>query len=193
MEIRLVKNKSILIKGKKESVVIDPTSDIFKELNSSVRIIAYSHDGSDHWQSESEGRVILTGPGEYEVGGVEIRGYSSTDGLTIYIVVMDGTTVGFVGGVKEMLTDKKIERIGGIDVLIYSMGKNNSLVAKDVVSLAKKMGANYLVPVDFEIKSDEYKKFMDETDSEGMEAVEVLKVDKDSLPDGLEVVSIWTK
>ena len=55
-----------------------------------------------------------------------------------------------------------------------------------MVDLAKKWGANYLIPINY--NDDELKKFLSETDNEGTESTEGLKVDKDSLPDGLEVV-----
>jgi predicted ThiF/HesA family dinucleotide-utilizing enzyme len=87
---------------------------------------------------------------------------------------------------KEMLTDKKIERINAVDVMVVSIGGGNKVTYKSMIDLAKRRGVNYLVPTNYQ--DDDLKKFLDETDNEGKEAIESLKVDKDGLPDGLEVV-----
>jgi hypothetical protein len=86
----------------------------------------------------------------------------------------------------EALTDKRIEKIGGVDVLVASIRGDGRVNNKDLIGLAKKWGVNYLLPIDYE--AEDLKKFLDDSDNEGSEAVESLKVEKDNLPDGLEIV-----
>jgi len=57
-----------------------------------------------------------------------------------------------------------------------------------IVSLAKKWGANYLIPVGYIEKDNNLVKFLDEVDAEGQEEIDFLKVEKENLPDGMEVV-----
>ncbi|HPD44895.1 MAG TPA: hypothetical protein PK131_01820, partial [Candidatus Woesebacteria bacterium] len=59
---------------------------------------------------------------------------------------------------------------------------------KDWRELAKKWGVNYLIPVGGKPDSKVLVTFLDEVDEEGLEPIESLKVDKDNLPDGLEIV-----
>ena len=79
------------------------------------------------------------------------------------------------------------EKINGIDVLIVNIDECK-IKGKMFLDLAKKWGANYLIPVGYKKDGDSLKKFLDEVDEEGLEAVESLKIDRDNLPDGLEVI-----
>ncbi|MFA5828260.1 MAG: MBL fold metallo-hydrolase [Candidatus Shapirobacteria bacterium] len=135
-------------------------------------------------------KVILRGPGEYEVGGVEVLGVGAGSGDTVYVINVDGVTIGILGEISEVLTDKKIERINAVDVLMASVGGEKVVGGKIVLSWAKKWGANYLIPVGGQADTGEMKKFMDEVDREDLQPVESLKVDSESLPEGLEIVWI---
>jgi len=187
MEIKYFSDKSVVIKSKKDTVLINPRKEDLDDSKMASRIVVYTFDGFDYWEPENGERVVIRGPGEYEVGGVEIEGYKGGgEGNTIYTVLVEGVTVGVLGEMKEMLTDKKIERINAVDVMVVSIGRENKVTYKSMIDLAKRWGVNYLVPTNYQ--DDDLKKFLDETDNEGKEAIESLKVDKDGLPDGLEVV-----
>jgi L-ascorbate metabolism protein UlaG (beta-lactamase superfamily) len=133
-------------------------------------------------------RVVVMGPGEYEIGGVEINGYSAGGGETFYAVTIDGVTVGILGQLNEPLNDKRIDKISGVDVLVADIGEGSKLGAKALLNIAKKWGANYVIPVGYDPGNGELKKFLVESDTEGQEPIEVLKVDKDNLPEGTEVI-----
>ncbi len=187
MEIKYFSNKTIVIKSKKEAVLIDPQKKDLDNPKMNSRIVVYTSTNFDYWEPENGERVVIRGPGEYEVGGVEIEGYKGGgEGNSIYSVLVDGVMVGVLGDIKEMLTDKKIERVNAIDVMIVSIGGDNKITFKSMVDLAKRWGVNYLVPINY--TDEDLKHFLDETDNEGKESVESLKVDKDNLPDGLEIV-----
>jgi hypothetical protein len=186
MEIKLVDQKTVLIKGKKESVLINPSEEILSKQNS--RIIVYSHLENKTVKPVSD-KIAVAGPGEYEIGGVEINGFSDGSGGTFYSIKVDGFVIGLVDKLGEELSDKKIEKIDGIDVFIFDVSNESSVGSKSMVQLAKKWGANYLLPVGATGEEDYFVKFMDEADCEGKEAIDVLKlVDKENLPDGMEVV-----
>lgn len=153
---------------------------------SDARIIAVSEEGFDR-SEEVATKVVLRGPGEYEVGGVEIWATGDGEGRTIYVVSLDGVTVCYLGNSSSTLSEKKEARIGSVDVLIGPVGGDEA-GGKKLVALAKKLGANYLIPIGFEQKDENIKRFLDQADREDLEPVSSLKVDKDSLPEGMEVV-----
>lgn len=184
MEIKLVGQKTVLIKGKKEAILVNPTAEIVTK--NSARVLMYTSLNESGWKIEGD-KVPVIGPGEYEVGGIEINGWADGSEGVVYTAVIDGITVGILGKIKENLSEKKIEKINRLDVLVTEVNNAESVGAKVIIELAKKWGANYLVPVGEEVGSMAMKKFLDEADSEGLEPVEALKVDKDDLPDGLEV------
>ena len=186
MEIRFLGNQTIYIKGKKESVLINPTD---KEGSSKLsgRIVAFTSKSFDNMGLSTE-KVILRGPGEYEIGGVEVQGINGGNGDTIYVFNVDGVAVGIFGELTESLSDKRQDKIASLDVMMISIKKNEKLSDKTVLDWAKKWGANYLIPVGFDEPNEDLTRFLDKADQEGKEAVESLKIEKDELPDGMEVV-----
>ncbi len=183
MEIKYQGQQTIILKSKKENVVIDPQKN-GTQLDS--RIIVFT-DKELNYFGLNEEKVIIAGPGEYEIGGVEIKGFKVGDKKLMYVIENEGLIIGVLGEIEEMLEEKQIEKINGIDVLIVNIDECK-IKGKMFLDLAKKWGANYLIPVGYKKDGDSLKKFLDEVDEEGLEAVESLKIDRDNLPDGLEVI-----
>jgi L-ascorbate metabolism protein UlaG (beta-lactamase superfamily) len=185
MEIKYFGKRAFLIKGKKESALVNPDETFLTKDRPRIVIMSETKVEVDGAEGE---RVVVMGPGEYETGGIEINGYSAGSGATFYSVTADGVIVGILGRLKEALTDKRIEKIGGVDVLVADIGEGSGTGAKTILNLAKKWGANYVIPVGYDSRGGELKKFMVESDAEGQEALDSLKVDKDTLPEGTEVI-----
>jgi len=177
MEIKKIENKNIVLIGKKETVLINPKvweSERIVLLTEKVNLPPYSGK-----------TVVIDGPGEYEVGGVEVEGIRIGE-KTMFVVGIDRVRVGIIGRIDEGLTDKKIDKVSELDVLLFEV--EMGVAAKEVVGWAKKWGVNYLMPLVEDYQSEKLKKFLDEVDNEGIEKTAVFKVDRDELPDGMEVV-----
>jgi len=181
MEIRYLGSQTVLIKTKKESVIINPDKGGDKVES---RIVVFSDKKLDYMGLDGE-KVLVRGPGEYEVGGIEIKGWAIDEDKYMYLLESEGVVVGFLGKAEEMLSDKMIERINGIDILVADIG--GKIGGKSLQDLAKKWGANYLIPVGYKAGEAAIKKFLDEVDEEGLESIDSLKIDRDNLPDGLEI------
>jgi hypothetical protein len=186
MEIKILENQTVFLKGKKESVLINPTEEILSNSKYQSRIIIFTSEKFDNSKLKSEG-VIIRGPGEYEIGGVEINGYNAHNGNNMYLIGQDGLMVGVLGELEEPLSDKRIEKINGADILIAPVLIKEDVSAKLVLEWAKKWGVNYLIPTGWIEDENLLNKFLDVADQEGLEKTDQLKVDKDSLPDGLEI------
>ena len=180
MEIKILKAQTICLKGKKETVLVNPI-EVQKKDNSRIWIYLSEAEKNQEWNND---KVVIKGPGEYEIGGVEVVGVNGGDGNIVYKVEIDGIVIGLLGKIKEELSDKKQERIAGVDVLMADIG--GTFEYKAIAAYAKKWGANYLIPFGYNDKKV-LEDFLDKADQEGLEAIESLKVDKDDLPDGLEV------
>ncbi|HPT66276.1 MAG TPA: MBL fold metallo-hydrolase [Candidatus Woesebacteria bacterium] len=186
MEIKNLENQSIYLKGKKESVLINPAKEIRNDSKYLSRIFLFTSEKYDGMGFDGD-KILIRAPGEYEVGGVEINGYNSGNSNTLYVLYIDGIKVVFLGDLEEALSDKRIEKIDSADVLIAPVLIKESASGKLVLEWAKKWGVNYLIPVGYDENKEALDKFLDQADQEGLEAVESLKVDKDDLPDGLEL------
>lgn len=186
MEIKILENQTVYLKGKKENVLINPSEKKRDDTKYPSRIFLFTAEKYDGMGFNSD-KILIRAPGEYEVGGVEINGYSVGEN-TIYIIHMDGIKIVFLGDLDESLSDKRIEKIDSADVLLAPVLIKDSNSGKLVLDWAKKWGINYLIPTGY---SDEDKtnlnKFLDQADREGLDPVESLKVDKDDLPDGMEL------
>jgi hypothetical protein len=183
MEIRYLGQKAIAIKGKKEIILVN--QDFTKtKMNSRVSIYTNHESVSPVFLDKG---IVIAGSGEYEVGGVDVNGLTDGSGGTLYVINVDGIEVMVLDSISKELKEKKIEKIDGVDVLVASIDKLNGINGKSYLELAKKLGANYLIPIGFEKDDDKIKKFLDDVDEEGLECVDCLKVEKDNLPDGLEV------
>lgn len=184
MEIKFLGNNTIYIKGKKETVLVNPEGSNNK-VNS--RIIIYNQQKYEVLGTGND-RVSIIGPGEYEVGGVEVTGLAAGDNNTMYTVLIDGVMVGILGKLTEEINEKKADKVNGVDVLVADVSNKTGIGAKALLKLAKTWGANYVIPVGYNSSNGDLATFLDESDNEGLEAMESLKVDKDSLPEGMEVV-----
>ena len=182
MEIKYFGDEKIYLKGKKENVWINPGKDEFEGKTDEARVVIFTNKDKNFVKVGKENeKVIICGVGEYEIGGVEITGVNS-----MYALNMDGIKIVIVGEIEGEITEKKKEKLEEADVLLINM----NATAADI---AKKSAANYILPVNYEKEEIELKNFLDAFDKENLEAIESLKVDKDSLPEGVEVVLLKTK
>lgn len=183
MEIKLLGKYSALIKGKKEIVLVNPSDDFLKKDKSSRVVVFNDNDVDNGWLLDN--KVLIKGAGEYEIGGVEVWGSDIEGEKTIYTIKIDGVSVLVLGNIEHPLSEKKIEKIEGVDVLLAPTVIDNKSSFKLVKEWCKKWGVNYLVPMGETVESVNV--FLDDADEEGLEPLESLKVEKENLPDGLEV------
>jgi Beta-lactamase superfamily domain len=186
MEIKILEKQSAYIKGKKENILINPSKETRNSNKYSSRMYLFTAKKYDGMGFDGD-NILIRAPGEYEVGGIEVNGYSSGNENTFYVIEVDGIKIVFLGDLEETLSDKRIEKIESADVLMAPVLIKNDLSAKLVLDWAQKWGVNYLVPMGYGEDKTDLDKFLDHADQEGLEAIEFLKVDKDDLPDGLEL------
>jgi hypothetical protein len=185
MEIKNTDKNGLQIVGKKESVLINPSEEILKKTVSRVVLFNKPVEGGLLTRDD---KVLIVGPGEYEVGGIEINGLSDGASGVIYSVVIDGVSIAILGQFNGELSDKKIEKIGSADVLLADIAGYGETQGKSLMKLAKSWGANYVVPYGMVADSAELKGLLNVSDNEGLEPVVSLKIDKDNLPEGVEMV-----
>lgn len=181
MEIKYFNQGKIYLKGKKENIWVNPDKNDIENKSYEARIIIYTDKERNIIKlGEEEGRVVIAGPGEYEIGGIEINGINS-----MYVLTIDGIKVVLMGKEEGEISEKKKEKLEEADVLMICVKTGSA-------EIAKKSAANYVIPIEFENKKDELKEFLDVFDSENLESIESLKVEKENLPEAMEVVLLKT-
>jgi len=126
-------------------------------------IITVSHDHYDHnnIKAISGSPFIINNPGEYEIKGIRIVGCSGFHdkkqgqerGLnTIYLIEIDKIRLCHLGDFgQERLTDKQLEIIGQVDVLIIPIGGNFTLNAQEARKSAEQLEPRLIIPMHYKL------------------------------------------
>jgi L-ascorbate metabolism protein UlaG (beta-lactamase superfamily) len=136
---------------------------------------------------------VITGPGEYEVKGVAVRGFGSESqyggkGInTIYSVALEGMNLCFLGALDSVtLPPAAKQELDNIDILFVPIGGDGVLGYEDAYKLAVQLGPKAVVPIHYgDIGGkDSLKSFLKEAGKD-VKAVDKLTVKKKDL-DGKE-------
>lgn len=102
MEISIVDKNTIKIKGKNVNFIVDPTSLMPKTPADAVLFMKDFNDVDSAVSKVAEARVIITGPGSFEVGGARVSAVRAGSGL-FYSLNIDGLNIslGNTAGVQE--------------------------------------------------------------------------------------------
>ena len=189
------------------TVVTDPFDSKvigYDSLKLKAEIVTVSHDAPGHNYSDAvKGTThVLTGPGEFEIGGVFITAVQ-TDSAgkktkdvtrnTIYVFDYDGITVAHLGDLQKIPTQSEIELLGTVNVALVPVGGGNSLNAAKAAEVVSMLEPNLVIPMhystpDSKIKLDEINKFIKEMGLSKQDAQPSLKVSRSSLPDETHVI-----
>jgi virulence-associated protein VagC len=187
MEIKRLQGESLLIKSKNETVVINPLEKDWNKF--SGRVVIFTDKKKDFLGFVND-KVVIVGAGEYEVGGIEVVGINGMNGDVVYVLNVDGIKVGVLGNLSEILSEKKVEKIPEMDVLLT--GVSDKGMHKLIWEWSKSWGANYVVPFGVDNQSGEMKNFLDVADREDLEEKEFIKCEKSDLPEGTELILLKT-
>ena len=189
------------------TVVTDPFDNKtvgYDPLKLKAEIVTVSHDAPGHNNSSAvKGSThVLTGPGEFEIGGVFITavqtdstGKKAKENIrnTIYVFDYDGITVAHLGDLQKIPTQNEIELLGTVNVALVPVGGGSSLNAAKAAEVVSMLEPNLVVPMhystpDSKIKLDEINKFIKEMGLSKQATQPVLKISRSSLPDETHVV-----
>ena len=121
MDITSLSPSSVKIKGKLASFIVEPSLSKASLTADAVINFAVSEN------VPVEGvRLIMQGPGEYEVGGVKITGLTSAD-TTLYYLSLDGMVL--MVGKASALKNKELARDTDIVILSADSVVDASLLA----------------------------------------------------------------
>lgn len=215
MEITYLGHSSFRIKGKDVYLVTDPFAhpDLgFKFPKVEADIVTVSHDHRDHNAVNEIGGnpFIISGPGEYEVKGVSVFGISSFHDAklgkergpnTIYVIEMDGLRICHLGDLGEALSDKQLEEINGVDVLMVPIGGIWTLNPEQTLSIVSAIEPSIVLPMHFKVpgmagemtKLAALQDFLKLTDQANVVPVPKLVVSKDKLPEEKQFVILERK
>ena len=190
------------------TVVADPfdsKSIGYSPLRLKADIVTVSHDAPGHNYAEAVKGTshVITGPGEFEIGGVFITGVQ-TDGAgsgkkakdqvrnTLYVFDYDGLTVAHLGDLKQVPTQAEVEAMGNVNVALVPVGGGGGLSAAKAAEVVSMLEPNIVVPMhystpDAKVPLDTLNKFLKEMGLSKQESQPSLKVTRSSLPEETHV------
>ena len=167
LEIRNFGHSSILIKGKDQSVLLNPFRAVgcasgLVEQNISADIILASSLLPDEGAKTAKG-LFLVNPGSYRINGLSFEGFSSPHdrvrgrrfGMsTLWRWKQNGLTLAHLGGAASSLTIKDRLLIGNPDVLFIAVGGGSKVYdAKEAANVVEILKPNIVIPVQYQRKS----------------------------------------
>lgn len=197
-----------LTERKQATIVTDPYDPKLGlgELKLKADVVTVSHDAPGHNHPAVVGgrEYVLTGPGEYEIGGVFITGIatpsrSSEFNNVIYLFDYDGLTVAHLGDVGKVPSQKQIEDLELVNILLVPVGGGTSLNAASAAELVSMIEPNLVVPMHYQLPGlkldlDPVERFLKEMGASDAKVDSSLKVTGGStLPTETEVVILTPK
>ncbi len=190
------------------SVVTDPYDDSigYPSLKLKADIVTVSHQaaGHSHLEAVKGGDVkTITGPGEYEIGGVFITGLSTdvdkkkknTEGKrnTLYLFDFDGLTVCHLGDLEHVPSQAQVEALGSVDVALVPVGGGGGLSAAQAAEVVSLLEPSVVIPMHYKtedttLKLDPVTKFLKEMGLGALKPEAAIKLTKSSLPDETRVI-----
>jgi L-ascorbate metabolism protein UlaG (beta-lactamase superfamily) len=189
------------------SVVTDPYDHKvagYEPLKLKADIVTVSHDAPAHnFVNGVKGREhVLTGPGEYEIGGVFITGVQTNghtkrnpDELrnTLYVFDFDGVTVAHLGDMSRVPSQTEVETLGNVHVALVPVGGGSGLTAAKAVEVISLLEPGIVIPMHYgtsagSIKLAPITKFLKEMGVGEIEPQPSLKIGKGSVPEETRVV-----
>lgn len=215
MDITYLGHSSFKLKGKEAVVVTDPfekKSVGFAIPTASADIVTVSHAHADHNAFEAvsgtarrEQPYVISAPGEYEISGVGVFGWSSYhDGQsgeergnnTVYSIMIDGVRVVHLGDLGHMVDDKLVDGLGTVDVLLVPVGGVYTIGPKEAAAVVERLSPALVIPMHY--KTDRHNEqfaelsglgdFLSIMNASVTEPLDKLRVVPETLPEQAQVI-----
>jgi L-ascorbate metabolism protein UlaG (beta-lactamase superfamily) len=204
MDIMWYGHACFRLKSREGTVVTDPydkslglTLPAFK-----ADIVTVSHDSAHHNNIKAaKGAYIIDGPGEYEINGVFVTGVhiaptkNDKDSVrnNVFVIYLDDISICHLGDLSHVPSQKQVEEMGNIDVLLVPVGGENALKATQAAEVVSLIEPYIVIPMHYKLPNitlnlDPVSKFLTEMGITKTETVDLLKLSKVSLPEETQVV-----
>ena len=163
MEITYLGHSSFRIKTKRATLITDPFDpDMvglkFQKVNSDIVTVSHSH--KDHNRSDLvvDKRMVIEGPGEYELMGVSIVGFPTYHDdkkgeergtNTVYLIEIDDLKIVHLGDLGHKLNDGIIEEIGTLDILMVPVGGVYTIDFKIATEIVRSIEPSVIIPMHY--------------------------------------------
>jgi L-ascorbate metabolism protein UlaG (beta-lactamase superfamily) len=163
-----------------------------------VALVSLNHpdmNGVDQLSFGDREPFVISGPGEYEIKGVFIKGYPSESAYgskkgekqinAIYSVSLEGMNLCFLGALRSgsPVPAEIQEPLEGIDILFAPIGGDGVLSASEAYKLAVKLEPKIVIPMHYGMNGDKnsLKTFLKESGEENVKPIDKLTLKRKDL------------
>jgi len=204
MEIRWIGNSTFEVKSSTGVVVVDHQGELppQSELDDENTIFVFSN--GDHLAHLAGQHQVLTGPGEYEIGGVSVHGVAtpaddpavSHDINTVYVIDADGLQVATLGNPGSQPSAQSVQQISKVDILIINT-ESQGLEPEELSAVIRNLEPKMIVPSGYDSETGKpnaaMARLLTELGVKEFEATSKISISKSGLPDERTVVVLQAK
>jgi L-ascorbate metabolism protein UlaG (beta-lactamase superfamily) len=171
-------------------------------------IVTVSHDAPGHSFAKAvkPKPYLITGPGEYEVGGVFITAVQTNGSKrskedprnTLYVFDFEGVTVAHLGDLRRVPSQSQVEALGSVDVALVPVGGGGGLNAAKAAEVVSLIEPGIVIPMHFstpncKLKLSPLNGFLKEMGVDKIAPEPSLKVSRSTVPEETRVVVLERK
>jgi L-ascorbate metabolism protein UlaG (beta-lactamase superfamily) len=210
MEITWYGHACFRLKSRGATVVTDPYD---KTLglplpHPKADIVTVSHNTPHHnYVAGVKGDfMVINSPGEYEIKGVFVTGIHMTSPKNaksptqnkVFVIYMEDINLCHLGDLAYVPTQKQVEDMGNIDVLLIPVGGQNALNAAQAAEVISLIEPYIVIPMHYKlpgltIKLDPASKFLKEMGITKADTVDTLKLTRTNFTEETQVVLLEVK
>lgn len=180
------------------TIALNPISKDSKFKNTrffaDIALVSLNHpdmNGVENLSYNGKEPYVISGPGEYEIKGVFIKGFASKSLYggkekinTIYSITLENMNICFLGALSEVnLSSEVKEALGDVDILFVPIGDESVLDASKAEKLSVEIEPKIIVPMHYGDVgvSGALKKYLKEAGDENVKAIDKLTIKKKDL------------
>ncbi len=163
-----------------------------------VLMVTHGHHDHNNAESIAGEPFVITGPGEYEVKGVNITGietYHDTAkgrerGLnTIYVIEVEGIRILHMGDFGEdKMREETLEVVGDVDILMIPVGGIYTIEGDAAARIARQVEPAFVIPMHYKIPGLKVllqgpEQFLKEMGAKDAQVQEKLTIKKKDIPE----------
>ncbi|MCE5208108.1 MAG: MBL fold metallo-hydrolase [Chloroflexi bacterium] len=150
---------------------------------------------------------VVSGPGEYEVGGIFITAIETNGGTRedpelrniLSVIDIEGLTVAHLGAMRKTPSQAQVEALGPVNIALVPVGGADAMTAAKAAEVINLLEPNIVIPMHYaipgaKINLDPLSKFLKEMGLSSIETEDSFKVTgKSALPEETRVVILNCK
>jgi len=159
-----------------------------------IALVSLNHvdmNGTENLSYNGKEPFVISGPGEYEVKDIFIKGFVSKSLYggkekinTIYSINLEGMNLCYLGAISDInLSSDVKEALGDVDILFLPIGDDGVLDAAKAEKLSVEIEPKIIIPMHYgEVgNKDALKKYLKEAGEDNVKPIEKLTIKKKDL------------